>query len=77
MTPRPPRPGPHDAPITLGWCHLAPSDDHRPHAQAGRRTRGILGVAAALVVLIGGAGAFLVSDADARVPGCAQVLGLP
>jgi hypothetical protein len=75
MTPRPPRAELHDVPITLGWTHLSPADDHPPHAAAGRRTQRILGVVAALVVLAGGAGAVLVSDADARVPDCERVIG--
>ena len=76
MTPRSPRPEPHDVPITLGWCHLSPADDDKPHAAAGRGTQRVLGVIAALVVLVGGAGAVLVSDADARVPHCERVIGL-
>ena len=76
MTPRSPRPERHDVPITLGWCHLSPVDDDGPHAAAGRRTQRVLGVIAGLLVLVGGAGAVLVSDADARVPDCERVVGL-
>ena len=75
MTPRPPRPEHHDVPITLGWCQLSPADDQPRHGVAGRRTQRILGVVAALVVLAGGAGTLLVSDADARVPDCERVIG--